>query len=204
MSNCLIGRFLHIGRTLSLEDRKGQCEILVKYVRETFHMHNFYAFKYFLCDVLNFVNVIGQMYLLNTFLGGVFMAYGSDVLYWSETDPEQRTDPMIKVFPRITKCTFHKYGSSGTIERHDAMCVLALNIINEKIFVMMWFWFIILAVITSLYLLYVLAVISIPSMRKVMVERNAKHDIKVSWFAAAGGEKIDVYWTIEAGRSNLL
>jgi len=32
------------------------------------------------------------------------------------------------------------------------MCVLALNIINEKIYVMLWFWLIILAVITSLYM----------------------------------------------------
>ena len=80
---------------------------------------------------------------------------------------------------RITKCTFHKYGASGTIETHDAMCVLALNIINEKIFVALWFWFIILAILTSLYLIYVIAVISVPSMRRIMVERNAKHDIKV-------------------------
>jgi hypothetical protein len=166
------------GRTLTMEERKGQLEILVKYVRDTFHMHNFYAFKYFLCDLLNFVNVIAQMYMLNAFLGGVFMAYGTDVLYWSETDSEQRTDPMVRVFPRVTKCTFHKFGPSGTLERHDAMCVLALNIINEKIYVMMWFWFIILAVVTSLYLIYVLAVISVPGMRKVMVERNAKHDVK--------------------------
>lgn len=166
------------GRTLTLEERKDQCELLVKYVRETFHMHNFYAFKYFLCDILNFVNVIGQMYLINTFLGGVFLAYGTDVLYWNEAEPEERNDPMIEIFPRVTKCHFHKYGPSGTIQRHDAMCVLALNIINEKIYIMLWFWFIILAVLTSLYLLYVLAVISIPSMRKVMVERNAKDDVK--------------------------
>jgi hypothetical protein len=32
------------------------------------------------------------------------------------------------------------------------MCVLALNIINEKIYVMLWFWLIILAVMTSLYM----------------------------------------------------
>ena len=66
------------------------------------------------------------------------MAYGTEVIGWSETDAEQRTDPMIRVFPRVTKCTFHKYGSSGTIENVDAMCVLALNIINEKIYVFLW------------------------------------------------------------------
>jgi hypothetical protein len=166
------------GRTLCLEERKESCETLVRYMKDTFHMHNFYAIKYFLCDILNFVNVIGQMYLINKFLGGVFLNYGSEVLKWSESEPEDRTDPMIDVFPRITKCTFHKYGPSGTIERHDAMCVLALNIINEKIYVMLWFWLIILAVMTSLYMLYVLAAISVPSMRRIMIERNAKYDHK--------------------------
>lgn len=166
------------GRTLNVDERKDQCEILVKYFKETFHTHNFYAFKYFLCDILNFVNVIGQMYMINAFLGGVFMAYGTDVLYWNEAEPEERTDPMIRVFPRITKCEFYKYGPSGTIQRHDIMCVLALNIINEKIYIFLWFWYIILAVLTSLYMLYVLSVIAMPGMRRFMVERNAKHDIK--------------------------
>ena len=64
------------GRTLRIEDRADKCTELVRYISETFHTHNTYAVKYFLCDILNFVNVIGQMYLINTFLGGVFMTYG--------------------------------------------------------------------------------------------------------------------------------
>ena len=166
------------GRTLNLEDRLQKCNMLVRYTVETFHSHNMYALQYFLCDILNFVNVIGQMFLINKFLGGVFMTYGTDVLKWSESEPEERTDPMYEVFPRVTKCTFHKYGPSGTIEKHDAMCVLALNIINEKIYVAIWFWFIILACVTALYTLYVLAVITVPGMRRTMLERNAKSDLK--------------------------
>ena len=100
------------------------------------------------------------------------------MLKWSESEPEQRTDPMIDVFPRVTKCSFHKYGPTGTIEKHDAMCVLALNIINEKIYVTLWFWFIILVIVTVLYMLYVLAVITMPGMRTTMLERNAKFDMK--------------------------
>ena len=34
---------------------------------------------------------------------------------------------------RMTKCTFHKYGGSGTIQKFDALCVLGMNIINEKV-----------------------------------------------------------------------
>ena len=29
---------------------------------------------------------------------------------------------------RMTKCTFHKYGTSGNIENHDVLCILPLNI----------------------------------------------------------------------------
>ena len=47
---------------------------------------------------------------------------------------------------QITKCTFHKFGASGSVQKFDGICVLPLNIINEKIYVFLWFWFVILAV----------------------------------------------------------
>ena len=73
-------------------------------------------------------------------------------------------------FFRLTKCTFHKYGHSGTIEKHDALCLLALNIISEKIYVFVWFWLIILAVLTAGYMIYTIAVIAIPNLRKTMLQ----------------------------------
>lgn len=39
---------------------------------------------------------------------------------FSSFQPEGRVDPMSRVFPRMTKCTFEKFGPSGTIQRHDA------------------------------------------------------------------------------------
>ena len=64
-----------------------------------------------------------------------------------------------QVFPKVTKCTFHKFGPSGTIMRIDGLCILPLNIVNEKIYVFLWFWFILLAVMSGLALLYRLAVV---------------------------------------------
>jgi len=63
---------------------------------------------------MNFINVIGNIFFVDRFLGGAFLDYGTDVLRFSDLDQENRTDPMIAVFPRVTKCTFHKYGPSGT------------------------------------------------------------------------------------------
>ena len=32
-----------------------------------------------------------------------------------QEDPEDRVDPMARIFPRVTKCTFHHYGPSGEL-----------------------------------------------------------------------------------------
>ena len=37
---------------------------------------------------------------------------------------------MSKVFPRVTKCTFQKYGPSGTIQNHDAQVTIKSKLIN--------------------------------------------------------------------------
>ena len=130
------------------------------------------VFRYFICDALNFVNIIGQIYFVNLFLGGVFMTYGTDVLNFINMEDEDRSDPMMEVFPRVTKCTFYKYGSSGTIQKLDALCVLGLNIINEKIYITLWFWFVGLAIISSLYTVYLVAIITMPALRRSLITTN--------------------------------
>ena len=54
----------------------------------------------------------------------------------------------------MTKCTFHKFGTSGEIEKHDALCILPLNIFNEKIYIFLWFWMLLLAAFTTLVVVY--------------------------------------------------
>jgi hypothetical protein len=54
---------------------------------------------------------------------------------------------------------FRKYGPTGTIENHDALCVMALNVVNEKIFMALWFWFALLALVSAVALLWRLTVL---------------------------------------------
>lgn len=127
---------------------------LAAYMESTFGGHTFYAMGLVFCEILNFVNVVGQIYFTNAFLGGEFTTYGTEVIQFSQMDQYNRTDPMIEVFPRMTKCTFRKFGPSGDIQTHDALCVLPINIINEKIFIFLWFWFILLSIVSGLVLVY--------------------------------------------------
>jgi hypothetical protein len=71
------------------------------------------------------------------------------------------TSPSEAVFPKVTKCMFRKYGPSGTIQNHDALCVMALNVVNEKIFTVLWFWFALLALVSALALLWRLTILGL-------------------------------------------
>jgi hypothetical protein len=161
---------LHVFTLKESADQKSKKEeILADYLSRNLHEHNGWALHFFLCELLNVINVVGQMFLTNRFLGGEFLRYGIEVIDFLDQDPELRIDPMARVFPRITKCVFHKYGPSGTIQKNDAMCILALNIMNEKIYTFLWFWFIILAIISGLDLLWRCTVVATPTLRHWLI-----------------------------------
>ena len=46
------------------------------------------------------------------------------VIAFAERDQEDRLDPMIYIFPRMTKCTFHKFGSSGEVNNMRIMMTM--------------------------------------------------------------------------------
>ncbi|PRD23467.1 UNVERIFIED_CONTAM: inx2 [Trichonephila clavipes] len=142
---------------LSDEAKATNRKILVNYMLRNLNYHDLYFVWLAVSELMNFINVVGQIYLVDAFLGGEFTTYGTEVLKFTNWDSAIRYDPMVKVFPRLTKCTFHRYGTSGDVQRHDAMCILPINIINEKIYIFMWFWFVILSAVSALVIAYRLA-----------------------------------------------
>lgn len=81
---------------------------------------------------------------------------------------------MIRIFPRVTKCRFSKFGPSANMEVIDALCLLPLNIVNEKIYIFLWFWFLFLAGLTAAVILFRLIIIACPSVRVYMLSLRFK------------------------------
>ena len=52
------------------------------------------------------------------------------------------------VFPTKTQCDFFSYGGAGP-QKHNYWCLLAPNIVSEKIFVFLWFWYAVLSAISA-------------------------------------------------------
>ncbi|PSN55987.1 hypothetical protein C0J52_02159 [Blattella germanica] len=115
------------------------------------HINRPWALSLVFCEILNAINLCLQIFILDVFFGGAFMNLGMNV---AGADFSKEADPLEYIFPKVTKCLFHKYGPSGTIQNHDALCVMGLNVINEKIYTFLWFWFVILTIASILGLLW--------------------------------------------------
>jgi len=136
----LDSQILHTDRETTHTKR----EVIVNYIHRNLRTHNEYVYKFVFCEFLNLVNIFGQLFLMNEFFNGHFTIYGWDVLTFARTEPQNRFDPMAKIFPKMTKCIFHNYGVSGSIQKLGGLCVLPLNVLNEKIYVFFWFWYLFL------------------------------------------------------------
>jgi hypothetical protein len=157
---------------LKEEQKEKNRSLLVEYLRQNLNNHNKLFLIYVITEALNLFNVISQMFLTDRFLGGEFTNYGWNVINFSDWDPSIRYDPMIKVFPRVTKCRFHKGGPSSDVKTFDSLCVLPINILNEKIYIFLWFWFYFLAIMSTWAIIYRAITIFYPRARVMATQSH--------------------------------
>ena len=115
----------------------------------------------FLGELLNFLLLFFQFFMTDIFLHRKFRMYGWDVVQYYSYSLQQRNDPdlairnpMCTVFPTITSCSVPNVGASGVAQVHNGLCVLTQNIINEKIYLVLWFWYMFLGPVSVIYLCY--------------------------------------------------
>lgn len=64
-----------------------------------------------------------------------------------EIDALGLVNPMCEAFPRVASCTFWKYGTGGVAVGHQALCILALNIVIDKIYLVLWCWYVLIGIL---------------------------------------------------------
>ena len=107
---------------------------------------NYLVFLYLAVKLLYITNVLGQLFMLDAFLGTDYHVYGIQLVNKMLNQVDWTASER---FPRVTLCDF-QIRQLGNIHRHTVQCVLPINLFNEKIFIFMWFWFVLVAVSTFL------------------------------------------------------
>jgi len=148
---------------------KQQMDVIAKYLLDNFGKYNKYAYTLFSCHVLNLFVVGGQLVFIHYFLGGQFFTYGITVI----ANASNYFGHMETVFPKVTKCTMETFGVTGKIVKHAGICVLPINVVNEKIYLFLYFWLMGLAAWTVLSVLYELALLVVPLLRRHFLRRRS-------------------------------
>ena len=100
---------------------------------------SFLVILYMVVKLLYIANLFGQLFVLNEFLGTDFNMYGIDVLVKHSRGEDWTNSPR---FPRVTMCDF-TVRRLGNLHKYTVQCVLPINLFNEKIYLFIWFWIVI-------------------------------------------------------------
>ena len=111
------------------------------YLGKYLKYYGLWGYAYVFFELLYIPLIALEVYLTDVFLSGHFLTLGLDVFQFG-------SDQLDFVFPKQAKCNFYKFGSSGTIQIHDALCVMPMNNVNQYIYLFLWFWFAFLAICT--------------------------------------------------------
>jgi len=82
--------------------------------------------------------VLFHIYWTNVFLNYEFTSYGLNIFSLSEQKPYTRHDELSRVFPIVTACRLATGGPAFNTVDYDLLCVLPINILNEKIYIFLW------------------------------------------------------------------
>jgi hypothetical protein len=131
---------------------------------------NYLVSLYIVTKLLFLTNVFVQLFTLNFFLGHDFHAYGIDVIQSLWNGDDWTASPR---FPRVTMCDF-LIRRLGNVQRYTVQCVLPINLFNEKIYLFVWFWLVLLAGLTFFTLMQWIVRFAIAKDRHRFISKNLK------------------------------
>ena len=112
---------------------------------------NYFMTSAMLVKMLYVVNAIVQFVILNNFLRTDFALFGLEVISGLASENADSLKPSPR-FPRVTLCDF-QIRQLQNVQQWTVQCVLPINLFNEKIFLFIWFWLVVLCIlsVTSLW-----------------------------------------------------
>ena len=165
----------HLGNALSFHRRLARTETEPHRILKILNIRyksDYVGILYLWMKVLFTVNCIMQWYLLN-----MFLRTDKDLLFgivgvlrllrenaWEVTG----------LFPRVALCDLIERGTGSVVRTHTVQCTLSINLLNEKLFLMLYFWYLALSIVTIASLVYWTVVLTFPRFSVSFVARHVR------------------------------
>ena len=145
-----------------------------------------YFFTFLLFELLNFLTAIVSFSMIDKFLSGRFYNYGIDAMNYyagnlkeaeintSDGTKYVKLNPMCSVFPTIVNCDFNFFGVNGNLEQRSNICILGQNLMNQKTFLIVWIWFVVLFGVTICQILYRFVTLVLVDCQRNTIQQYAK------------------------------
>ncbi|EDW00015.1 innexin inx6 [Drosophila grimshawi] len=167
---CEIGHALILEETYQLRLR-----MLTKYFLANFSaIHCCYAIKYAFCELLNLIISLLNFWLMDVIFNGFWHKYIHALAAIPVYDWNLWNLMSSRVFPKVAKCEMFIYGPSGTPNILDILCLLPLNILNEKLFAVLYVWFLFIAMLAAINILYRLLLVCCPELRLQLLRTHLR------------------------------
>lgn len=150
---------------VSLSD---QVSGLAEFLKDHKGWFNPKATKLLICEVVCVLLTTVQLYIMDLVLGGQFLGIGNDIL-----ELELLSRSLDKIFPKVVMCSMAYFGPSGGVVNNSGICTLPINIVNEKIYLVLWFWFLLLIVASLLCVTLQFILLFLPCTRYFLLQRKS-------------------------------
>ncbi|PAA76795.1 hypothetical protein BOX15_Mlig012315g3 [Macrostomum lignano] len=181
-SDCLVGderktkvaflasSLLRFFRYRSRYGHENACKRLTSFLlgKPAFAMYLLAA--YVLVKACYIANCIGQLYLMRSYLGLNMTSFGLQIF---NDIANNRTWQTTNVFPRVTYCHF-EVRNVGAPRSYILQCVLPVNMLNEKFYVVIWFWVVIMLSLNIVSLTRWLVKLMVSPSRRRIVKKYLK------------------------------
>ncbi|KAF8783146.1 Innexin inx2 like protein [Argiope bruennichi] len=117
-----------------------------------------YFINYLLAAILNAVNATASLILLEIYHGKPFTGTAVDVIELADRDWSLcwkiHCDNSKVTLQKFTKSVIYRHTLLGDVEQRDAIAMLPTNIIYEKIYIFLWYWFFTLCILSYSWIVY--------------------------------------------------
>lgn len=165
--------------------------------------HRLYALRYLLAELLNLATVAANVLLLNVFLRGFWFEFWPAVHLLFAFDYPGWLEASARLFPRLAKCEFFFSGPSGGLQDLQSLCLLPLNVLNEKIYAAVYLWFLVLLAISGLNVLWKLLLLASRPLRLLVIRAEYREVPAYQWDGALDGGRYSQWFLFRHIAKNL-
>jgi len=151
---------------------KDQVQGISKFIGANPGWFNSFASFLFFCELTILLSTVLQMYLLDLIFDGQFFHLGHDFANVDFSWEHYRI--VEEVFPLVTSCKMDFIANTGSKIQESAICVLSINILNQKIFIVSWYLHMAMIAFSLLWIVLEVLKMIIPGFRYLLLRYRAK------------------------------